>query len=96
MPMMLITLAPTFVAILLFLLAYSKIEPVTIILLLVDFTLVIYFLIEYLSKIWRRRTYRYGTTKVWAMQLKEHGLIPNKHEFTQYGLSVRTQRNLER
>lgn len=96
LPMMLITLAPTFVATLLFLLAYPRIEPATIILLLVDFILVIYFLIEYLSKIWRRKTYRHKTTRAWAVQLKEHGLIPDKHEFTQYGLSARTQSNLKR
>jgi hypothetical protein len=96
LPMMLITLAPAFIAILLFLLNYPKIEASTIVLLMVDFILIIYFLIEYLSKIWRRRTYRYQTTRAWAMQLKEHELIPNKYEFTQYGLPERTKKNLKR
>jgi hypothetical protein len=96
LPMMLITLAPAFVATLLFLFAYPKIEPATMILLLIDFVLVIYFLFEYLSKIWKRRTYRHGTTKDWAEQLKKHGLIPSNHEVTQYGLSTRTPRNLKR
>ena len=96
LPMMLITLAPAFVATLLFLFAYPKIDPATMILLLIDFVLVIYFLFEYLSKIWKRRTYRHGTTKDWAEQLKKHGLIPSNHEVTQYGLSTRTPRNLKR
>jgi hypothetical protein len=96
LPMMLITLAPAFVAILLFLFAYPKIEPATMILLLIDFVLVIYFLFEYLSKIWKRRTYRHGTTKDWAAQLKKNGLIPSNHEVTQYGLSTRTPRNFKR
>lgn len=96
LPMMLITLAPSFVAVLLFLLAYPRMEPATIVLLFTDFILVIYFLIEYLSKIWRRRTYRHETTKAWAMQLKENGLIPYKYEFTQYGLPARTKRKIKR
>lgn len=97
LPMMLITLAPSFVAIFLFLSFTPKWEVQTVVLLTLDLLLLIYFIVEYFFKICKRKTYRNKTTQKWALRLREQGLIPND-KFTPYGMdssdAVITRRRL--
>lgn len=76
-PMLLITLAPSLTAILLFLLVAPKWEMQTIFLLFLDSILILYFIIEYFQKIVHRRdTYRSNATIKWAEMLYNSELIP--------------------
>jgi hypothetical protein len=97
LPMMLITLAPSFVAILLFFSSTPKWEAQIIILLVIDLLLLFYFMMEYLFKICKRKTYRNETTKKWSIKLREKGFIPYD-KFTAYGMNssepVNTRRKL--
>jgi len=99
LPMILITLAPSFVAILLFLSSAPKWETQIVVLLILDLLLLIYFVVEYLFKIYKRKTYRNETTKKWSAKLREQGLIPDD-KFTPYGMNssdpVITKKRLKR
>lgn len=78
-PMLLITLAPSLTAILLFLLVAPKWEMQTIFLLFLDSILILYFIIEYFQKIvHRKNTYRSNTTEKWAEMLHKSGFITDE------------------
>lgn len=84
LPMMLITLAPSTVAVLLFFLCHPNWNAQTVVLSMIDSVLLCYFVAEYFSKVWKRKTYRHETTRRWAMQMYEKGLIPDD-KFIPYG-----------
>ncbi|PSB19552.1 hypothetical protein C7B65_11600 [Phormidesmis priestleyi ULC007] len=87
LPMMLITLAPSTVAVLLFFLCDPTWNAQTLVLFVIDSILLFYFVTEYLSKVWKRKTYRHETTRKWATQMHERGLLPDDR-FVAYGAGL--------
>jgi hypothetical protein len=90
-PMMLITLAPSLVAIFLFLSAPIW-RTQTIILLVFDCIMVGYFVIAYLRKIRDRETHRYESTKEWSKLLVANGFLSDNYEFKPHGTTPSNQR----
>ena len=74
LPMLFTVLVPSMAAILLFFLA-PQWEVGTISLLAIDVLLLLYFVIEYLRRVWQRRSYRTEATKEWSNRLREQNLV---------------------
>lgn len=73
-PMILVTLVPSFAAILLTFVS-SRFEPGMMALLVLDILLLSYFLVEYRRRVWLRNSYRTESIRKWGQKLDEHDLI---------------------
>ena len=74
LPMTLSTLVPSIAAILLTLTS-QKIEPGMLILLILDISLIFYFLAEYRWRVCKKNYYRFEVNKEWKQKLYENDLI---------------------
>jgi hypothetical protein len=92
-PMMLITLAPSLVAITLFFLSTPVWRIQTVILFAFDLIMLFYFVRAYLTRIRGRKTHRCETTRQWAEQLSEQHLVPNGYKFKPHGTDSTEKRS---